>query len=90
PRTLHLALMGLRDISLIQTPPADRLSIKTHLANFDLGLIRHAVDAELSRGGQIFFIHNRVQTIDQMAKLLREQMPNLRIGVAHGQMNETQ
>ncbi len=90
PRTLHLALMGLRDISLIQTPPADRLSIKTHLATFDISLIRQAVEAELARGGQIFFIHNRVQTIEQISKLLQEHMPKLRIGVAHGQMNETQ
>jgi transcription-repair coupling factor (superfamily II helicase) len=88
PRTLNMALMGLRDLSVIETPPLDRQAIRTYVTRFDEGLIRSAVLQELSRGGQVFFVHNRVETIDKMAKQLRELVPEAVLTVAHGQMPE--
>lgn len=88
PRTLHLSLMGVRDLSIIQTPPADRLSIQTYVTKSDDGTISHAIERELDRGGQIFFVHNRVQTIETMADKLRGLVPRARIEIAHGQMKE--
>jgi transcription-repair coupling factor (superfamily II helicase) len=88
PRTLYLALMGARDMSLINTPPRDRLPIHTELCTFDKRLLVEAIMRELHRGGQVFFVHNRVQTIEGMAQLIRELMPNVRVGWAHGQMDE--
>ena len=88
PRTLNMALMGLRDLSVIETPPVDRQAIRTYVARFDDGLIRSAVLQELGRGGQIFFVHNRVETIDKMAKQLRELVPEATLAVGHGQMDE--
>lgn len=90
PRTLQMSLMGLKDVSIIRTPPGDRLSIKTHLATFDEDLIREAIRAELGRGGQVFFIHNRVQTIGKMEELLQKLVPEARFVAAHGQMAEGQ
>lgn len=86
PRTLHMALSGLRDISLMNTPPVDRLPIRTYVSKLDDTLIRRAVEAELSRGGQVFFVHNRVQTIYEMAANIREAVPQASVIVAHGQM----
>ena len=83
-----MSLMGVRDLSIIQTPPADRLSIQTYVARFEEGIVSHAIQRELGRGGQIFFVHNRVQTIDHMANRLRRLVPRARIEVAHGQMRE--
>ncbi len=88
PRTLNMALMGLRDLSVIETPPVDRQAIRTYVARFDEGLIRSAILQELGRGGQIFFVHNRVETIDKMAKQLRELVPEATIAIGHGQMDE--
>ncbi|MBW2334794.1 MAG: DEAD/DEAH box helicase, partial [Deltaproteobacteria bacterium] len=88
PRTLHMSLMGVRDLSLIKTPPADRLSIQTYVSPFDEDIISHAIEKELERGGQVFFVHNRVQTIEIMADTLRRLVPKARIGIAHGQMRE--
>jgi len=88
PRTLNMALMGLRDLSVIETPPLDRQAIRTYVARFDEGLIRSAILQELGRGGQVFFVHNRVETIEQMAKQLRELVPEAVLAIAHGQMNE--
>jgi transcription-repair coupling factor (superfamily II helicase) len=88
PRTLHMALSGLRDISLITTPPIDRLPIKTFVAKYENNLIKRAIEFELSRGGQVFFVHNRIQNIHKVAQTLHELVPNAKIGVAHGQMNE--
>ncbi len=90
PRTLHMSLLGLRDMSLIETPPKDRLSINTVVAHFDLKLIRTAIEQELTRGGQIYYIHNRVDSIFQRAASIQEILPNVRIGVGHGQMGEAQ
>jgi len=88
PRTLHMGLMGLRDISNLETPPEDRLAVETRVARFEPELIRHAVLRELNRGGQIFFIHNRVEDIQIVAKRLRQIVPEAKMAVAHGQMHE--
>ncbi len=88
PRTLHMSLVGLRDMSVIETPPKDRLSIHTVVAHFNSDLIRTAIDQEVHRGGQVYFIHNRVDTIYSRAAFLKELIPGLKIGVGHGQMAE--
>ncbi len=88
PRTLYMALTGVRDISTINSPPEERLPITTHIGPYDTKLIRQAVVRELERGGQIFFVHNRVQTIDAMRSHLERLVPEARISIAHGQMNE--
>jgi transcription-repair coupling factor (superfamily II helicase) len=88
PRTLNMSLMGLRDMSVIETPPRDRLAIQTQVVQFAEAVITSAVDLELGRGGQVFFIHNRVETIETIAALVRRLAPRARIAVAHGQMNE--
>lgn len=89
PRTLYMALTGVRDISTINSPPEERLPIVTHVGPYDPRLVRQAVVRELERGGQIFFVHNRVQTIGSMRQHLETIVPEARIGVAHGQMDET-
>jgi transcription-repair coupling factor (superfamily II helicase) len=88
PRTLHMALSGIRDISVIATPPEDRLSIRTFVLPFSEEVIREAVDREIRRGGQVFFVHNRVETLPPIERSLREILPHVRIAVAHGQMDE--
>jgi len=88
PRTLHLALMGGRDMSIISTPPEHRHPIKTEIAYFDKQLIREVILGEVARGGQVFFVHNRVQSISLIATMLRELIPEVSFGVAHGQMKE--
>ncbi|HEX8851935.1 MAG TPA: DEAD/DEAH box helicase, partial [Pyrinomonadaceae bacterium] len=88
PRTLNMSLMGLRDMSVIETPPRDRLAINTQVVQFGESVIKSAIELELGRGGQIFFIHNRVETIDTVAALVRRLVPQARVVVAHGQMNE--
>lgn len=88
PRTLNLSLLGLRDISVIQTPPADRLAIRTHICKFDPDIIQSGIRSEIARGGQVFFIHNRVQSIPTIFRTLSELVPEIKIGVAHGQMPE--
>lgn len=90
PRTLHMSLLGLRDMSVIETPPKDRLSINTVVAHFDPNLIKTAIEQELARQGQVYFVHNRVDTIFMRAAFLQEMIPQCRIGVGHGQMGETQ
>ena len=90
PRTLHMGLLGLRDISNLQTPPEDRLAVETRVTRFNPELVRHAVMRELGRGGQIFFVHNRVQDIENVAIRLREIIPEAELAIAHGQMPEGQ
>jgi len=90
PRTLHMALMGIRDLSLIETPPEDRLAIQTYLSPYDETLVVRGIENELQRGGQVFFVHNRVQTIEQVAQRLKQLIPKARIAIAHGQMRERQ
>src|SRR6202044_2950706 len=85
PRTLHMSLVGLRDMSVIETPPKDRMAIQTIVAKFDEKLIRTAVEVELERGGQVYFVHNRVETIYELAAKIRELVPAARITVGHGQ-----
>ena len=88
PRTLHMAFSGIRDVSLIATPPEDRLSIRTFVLPFAEETIREAAGREIRRGGQVFFVHNRVMTIPAMERYLRELLPDARIAVGHGQMDE--
>jgi transcription-repair coupling factor (superfamily II helicase) len=88
PRTLHMSLVGARDMSLVNTPPRDRIPIKTEIVEFSEELIREALMREADRGGQSFFVHNRVETIRSMAGMLEELVPELRFAVAHGQMRE--
>ncbi len=88
PRTLNMSLAGLRDMSVIETPPRDRLAIQTHVVQFSETVIRSAVELELQRSGQAFFVHNRVETIYTIAELLTRLVPEARIGVGHGQMGE--
>ena len=88
PRTLHMALVGLREMSSIMTPPEDRLPVETRVAEWDPDLVGDAVRREMNRGGQVFFVHNRVETIDRMAHRLQQIVPEARIGVGHGQMPE--
>ncbi|MGD9118037.1 MAG: transcription-repair coupling factor [Dehalococcoidia bacterium] len=88
PRTLHMSLVGVRDMSTMETPPEQRLPIKTYVARYDERLVREAVLRELERNGQVFFVHNRVQSIDFIASKLQELVPEARISVAHGQMPE--
>ncbi len=88
PRTLNMSLLGMRDMSVIETPPRDRLAINTQVVQFSEGVIRTAIDLELARNGQVFFIHNRVETIESIAALLQKIVPNARIAIGHGQMNE--
>uniref|UniRef100_A0A831UDW8 Transcription-repair-coupling factor n=1 Tax=Geobacter metallireducens TaxID=28232 RepID=A0A831UDW8_GEOME len=88
PRTLYMSMMGIRDLSIIDTPPVDRLAVKTFVARASDDLIREAVMRELRRGGQVFFVHNRVQSIMNWAEHLRRIVPEARIAVGHGQMDE--
>jgi transcription-repair coupling factor (superfamily II helicase) len=90
PRTLHMSLLGLRDMSVIETPPKDRLAIQTVVAPFDNGLIKTALELELGRGGQVYFVHNRVDSIWERAASLQELAPGARIGVGHGQLSEAE
>jgi transcription-repair coupling factor (superfamily II helicase) len=87
PRTLQFSLLGARDLSLIETPPPNRQPINTEIHTFDQDLIRDAIVYETSRGGQVFFIHNRVKTINEVAEMVRAMVPNVRVGVGHGQMS---
>ena len=88
PRTLYMSLTGIRDISMIQTPPEERLPIVTHVGTYNDRLVRQAILRELDRGGQVYFVHNRVQTIDTIAARLRRLVPEAEIVVGHGQMDE--
>jgi len=87
PRTLHMSLAGARDLSIIATPPEDRRAIRTFVMKFDPVAVKEAVEQELRRGGQVYFVHNRVRSIAAMEKFLTELVPKARVGVAHGQMS---
>ncbi|HEY1273705.1 MAG TPA: transcription-repair coupling factor, partial [Thermoleophilaceae bacterium] len=88
PRTLQMSLAGLRDISVIETPPEGRRPVKTYVGEYDEELVRRAIERELAREGQAFFLHNRVETIDETAERVRAMVPKARVAVAHGQMAE--
>ena len=88
PRTLHMSMVGLRDMSVIETPPKDRMAIQTVVAAFDEKLVKTALEHELERGGQAYFVHNRVETIYEIAAKIQEMLPQARVLVGHGQMSE--
>ncbi|MGI8829679.1 MAG: transcription-repair coupling factor [Candidatus Limnocylindria bacterium] len=88
PRTLHLSLVGIRDLSVIETPPEARLPIQTRIAEDDDGLVRDAISRELDRGGQVFYVHNRVETIEAASERVRRLVPGGRVAIGHGQMSE--
>lgn len=88
PRTLDMAMAGLRDLSIIATPPEHRLAVKTLISHYDSAMIQEALQRELQRGGQVYFLHNQVDSIDRVARELGEMMPEARIRIAHGQMPE--
>ena len=90
PRTLQFSLMGARDLSIISTPPPNRQPVETEIHSFDEGLIKDAIIQEISRGGQVFFIHNRVKNIDEMAHMIRSLVPKIRVRHAHGQMKSSE
>ncbi|MEM7480482.1 MAG: transcription-repair coupling factor [Acidobacteriota bacterium] len=88
PRTLQLSLAGVRDMSVIETPPKDRMAVETAILPFDGQLIREAIEAEIDRGGQVYYVYNRVETIERMQTFLRETVPDVRVTVGHGQLDE--
>src|SRR5688500_13177170 len=88
PRTLNMSLVGIRDMSIIETPPKDRLSIQTNVVKFDAPVIERAIRNELGRGGQVYFVHNRVESIFSIGNLLQRLVPEARIVIGHGQMGE--
>jgi len=88
PRTLYMSLMGAKELSIINTPPRDRLPVETHVSEYSDGLIKEAVNYEIDRGGQIFFVHNRIEGIEKIANNIKGLLPKARIEVAHGQMPE--
>jgi transcription-repair coupling factor (superfamily II helicase) len=90
PRTLHMAMVGMREMSVITSPPEDRYPVETFVAEYDEELIRDAIGREMSRGGQVFFVHNRVQSIEKVASRIQQLVPEARVAVAHGQMKEDQ
>ena len=90
PRTLHMSLVGVREMSVISTPPEDRLPVQTYVVEYDMNLIADAIKRELARGGQVYFVYNRVASINHMGELLEQALPDLRYAVAHGQMTGRQ
>ncbi len=88
PRTLHMSMVGLRDMSVIETPPKDRMAIQTVVAPFDEKLVQSAIEHEMERGGQVYFVHNRVETIYEIAAKIQELVPRARVLVGHGQLSE--
>ncbi len=90
PRTLHMSISGIRDMSMVETPPEERLSIKTYVGVYDPTLVRQVILREIERNGQVFFVHNRVQSIGLAARKVRDAVPEARIAIAHGQMPEEQ
>ncbi|MCA9764942.1 MAG: transcription-repair coupling factor [Carnobacterium sp.] len=90
PRTLHMSMLGVRDLSVIETPPANRYPVQTYVMEQNLGAVREAIEREMARGGQAFYLHNRVATIEKKVEELKQLIPEARIGFAHGQMTENQ
>ena len=90
PRTLNMSLMGIRDMSVIETPPKDRLSIQTNVVKFDPGVVARAILTEIDRGGQVYLVHNRIESIDPIAAMVRRALPDVRMAVAHGRSDEAE
>ena len=88
PRTLNMSLAGIRDMSIIETPPRDRLAIQTNVVKFDAAVIQRAIRTEMERGGQVYFVHNRVESIYSLGNLITRLVPEARVGIGHGQMND--
>ncbi|MFM7042811.1 MAG: transcription-repair coupling factor [Planctomycetaceae bacterium] len=90
PRTLHMSMLGIRDISNLTTPPVNRIPVETKVARWDTALVRHAIEREFARDGQVFFVHNRIHDIHRVADRLRAIVPEATIGIAHGRLSETE
>jgi transcription-repair coupling factor (superfamily II helicase) len=90
PRTLHMSMLGVRDLSVIETPPENRFPVQTYVLEYNGALVREAIERELGRGGQVFFLYNQVQDIDRMAEQIRALVPDARVATAHGQMKESE
>ncbi|GAB2564062.1 transcription-repair coupling factor [Gracilibacillus alcaliphilus] len=90
PRTLHMSMLGVRDLSVIETPPENRFPIQTYVMEYNAPLVREAIERELARGGQVYFLYNRVDSIEKIAQDIQALVPDSRVAVAHGQMNETE
>jgi len=90
PRTLHMSMLGVRDLSVIETPPENRFPVQTYVVEYSAALVREAIERELARGGQVYFVYNQVQSIARMAEQIRALVPDARVAVAHGQMDENE
>jgi len=90
PRTLHMSLVGIRDISTIEEPPEERYPVQTYVMEYNDEVVRDAINREMSRGGQVFYLYNRVRAINQKAAEIQKLVPEARVAIAHGQMNETE
>lgn len=90
PRTLHMSMLGVRDLSVIETPPENRFPVQTYVVEYNEGLVREAIERELARGGQVYFLYNRVEEISKMAEKIGMLVPDARVSFAHGKMNETE
>ncbi|GAB6932053.1 transcription-repair coupling factor [Calditerricola satsumensis] len=90
PRTLHMSMLGVRDLSVIETPPENRFPVQTYVVEYSAALVREAIERELARGGQVYFVYNQVQSIERMADQIRALVPDARVAVAHGQMDENE
>lgn len=90
PRTLHMSMMGIRDLSVIETPPTNRYPVQTYVMETNYSVLRDAVLREMSRGGQVFYVYNRVDTIEQKVSQISELIPEARVGYIHGQLSEVQ
>ena len=90
PRTLHMSLVGVREMSVINTPPEERLPVQTYVVEYDMNIVADAIKRELARGGQVYFVYNRVASINHMGELLEAALPGLRYAIAHGQMTGRQ
>ena len=90
PRTLHMSMLGVRDLSVIETPPENRFPVQTYVVEHSQALVREAIERELARGGQVYYLYNRVQGIQEMAAEIADLVPGAKVGVGHGQMSETE
>ena len=90
PRTLNMALSGIRDMSTIEQPPTERQPVETYVLEYDEGIVSEAIRKELARGGQVYYLHNRVETIEECAARVGKMAPGARVGIAHGKMTEEQ
>ena len=88
PRTLNMALTGVRDMSTLEEAPRDRQPVQTYVLEYDAGILHDAIRREVARGGQVYYLHNRVETIERCAAKLKEALPDISLAVAHGQMSE--